>query len=237
MGNSKVYLIPNTLGEETNIAASIPSYNIDVIKQLHYFAVEHLKDSRRFLIRCGLKHKINESVFIEFNNKSNLEQLDKIIAILKAGNALGIISDAGCPGIADPGAKIVAAAHRNNIAVEPLVGPSSILLALIASGFNGQSFTFHGYLPREVEKRIKKLQQIELQSAKNKQTQIFMETPYRNEALFNDILKHLSLKTKLSIATDITLPTEYIKSKTIKEWKSDPQPKLHKRPTIFLLLG
>lgn len=225
------------MGSEAAINASLPDNNLKVIQQLNHFAVEHLKDARRFLVRCGLKHKIDESEFLELNKDSGQQELTELLSILKSGNSIGVISDAGCPGIADPGAKLVEAAHLQNIEVVPLVGPSSILLALIASGFNGQSFTFHGYLPRGGEARTKCLQQMENVSRREHQTQIFMETPYRNEVLFEDILKQLSPKTQIGVAVDLTLPTQYIKSKTIEKWKKDNRKSFHKRPAIFLLLA
>lgn len=225
------------MGKEAAIEASIPADNLKIIQQLNHFAVENIKDARRFLVRCNLKFKIDESEFFELNKDSGHQEISQLISILNKGNSIGIISDAGCPGIADPGAKLVEAAHINNIEVIPLVGPSSILLALIASGFNGQSFAFHGYLPRSEEERAKRLLQMENSSRKEHQTQIFMETPYRNEVLFEDVLKHLSSKTQIGVAADLTLPSQYIKSQTIEKWKKETRPSLHKRPAIFLLLA
>lgn len=235
MEKAKVYLIPNTLGSEASINASLPSANTEVIAQLNHFAVEHIKEARRLLVKLNLKHKIDESEFYELNKRSEQEDVEIILNQLKAGNSIGIISDAGCPGIADPGARLVDLAHQNNYQVVPLIGPSSILLALIASGFNGQSFTFHGYLDREPFKRAQQIKQLESESRKSQHTQILMETPYRNEALIEDLFKELSGETKVCIAADISLPTEYIRTKKVSEWKKIQRPSFNKRPAIFLI--
>lgn len=237
MNKTSVYLIPNTLGSEASIQASLPPANLEVIESLNHFAVEHLKDARRFLVKCNLKHKIDSSIFYELNKKSEQEEVEEILSVLKAGNSVGIISDAGCPGIADPGARLVYLAHKNNIHVVPLIGPSSILLALISSGLNGQSFTFHGYLERDSKLRSIQLKQIEAESKKNKHTQLFMETPYRNESMFEDLMTQLNPETSLCIAADISLPTAYIRTKKVKEWKKLQRPSLNKRPAIFLVLA
>lgn len=235
MENAKVYLIPNFLGAETSIERSIPTENIVIIKSLDAFAVEHLKDSRRFLVRIGLKERIDQSTFFDLNKKSTPEEIDAIISHLKKGNSVGIISDAGCPGIADPGAKLVAQAHRNNIPVVPLIGPSSILLALMASGFNGQSFAFSGYLNREKHLRIKEIKELEQKAKRAQQTQLFMETPYRNDALWQDLMQNLQPSTKLCIAMNISLTNEYIKSNTVANWKKLKTSKFNKLPAIFIL--
>jgi 16S rRNA (cytidine1402-2'-O)-methyltransferase len=237
MSKAKVYLIPNTLGTEASIDASLPSFNTTVIESLSHFAVEHIKDARRFLVKCNLKHKIDASEFYELNKKSEQKEVEEILKQLRAGHSVGVISDAGCPGIADPGARLVDLAHENNFQVVPLVGPSSILLALIASGLNGQSFTFHGYLDRDSNKRSIQLKQLETESRKSKHTQLFMETPYRNESLFEDMVKQLDDHTKVCIAADINLPTAYIRTKKVSEWKKLQRPSLQKRPAIFLLLA
>lgn len=237
MNKARVYLIPNTLGTEVSIEASLPGYNAEVIESLNHFAVEHIKDARRFLVKCNLKHKIDTSEFYELNKKSEQKEIEEILKQLKAGHSVGIISDAGCPGIADPGARLVNLAHENNIQVVPLIGPSSILLAIIASGLNGQSFTFHGYLDRDSNIRGSQIKQLETESRKSKHTQLFMETPYRNESLFEDLMKQLSDETKVCVAADISLPTAYIRTKRVSEWKKLQRPSFQKRPAIFLLLA
>lgn len=228
----KLFLIPNLLGSEGIVNRALPSYNLEVIQMLRHFAVEHVKDCRRFFVRLGLKEKINESEFVELNKRSDENQFEQLTNWLQSGHSVGIISDAGCPGIADPGSRLVQWAHENNILVEPLIGPSSILLALIASGMNGQQFRFHGYLDRESDKRKKQL--LQLESEAKKETQIFMETPYRNEALMEDLLKHLHPKTSLCVAIDLSLNSEEIRRASIQEWRK-MKIKFHKRPAIFLL--
>lgn len=235
MSKPCLYLIPNLLGENASNEASFPNFNKEIIETLNHFAVEHLKDTRRFLVRLGLKHKIDSSIFIEINKNTESQSYLDLIKYLKDGNSVGIISDAGCPGIADPGAKLVALAHQNRIKVAPLIGPSSILLALISSGFNGQSFVFHGYLHREQDKRKAFIAEMEAQMLRTGQTQLFMETPYRNESLFEDLLKVLNNSTLLCIAADLTLPSNSIESRTVSDWKKYNKASLHKRPAIFLI--
>lgn len=235
MSVAKLYLIPNLLGVDADINLSFPSGNKEIIKSIRHFAVEHIKDARRFLVKYGLKEKIDQSTFIELNKRSELENLNELLDFLMNGHSVGIISDAGCPGIADPGAQLVELAHQNKIDVIPLIGPSSILLALISSGFNGQSFTFHGYLDRDQSKRKKTIQELESNSRRNQSTQLFMETPYRNEALFEDLIAELNDKTKLCLAVDISLKSAFIRSKSIRSWKTEKKPSIHKRPAIFLI--
>lgn len=228
----KLYLIPNLLGSEGKVTASIPAENLQIIDKLSHFAVEHLKDSRRFLVKCKLKHKIEESTFVEINKHSEEHDFTEIYGWLKKGHSVGVISDAGCPGIADPGSRLCRWAHQQKIQVVPLVGPSSILLALIASGMNGQSFAFHGYLEREADQRKKQL--LRFQEESKRSTQIFMETPYRNESLMEDLMKHLNANSLLAVAADLSLPSEEIRVQTVADWRKRPM-KLNKRPAIFLL--
>jgi 16S rRNA (cytidine1402-2'-O)-methyltransferase len=235
MSKAKVYLIPNFLGPEVSEGRSFPSENKDIIASLSHFAVENLKDSRRFLVRIGLKPKIDESEFYNLDKKSTLYDIQPMIAALKAGNSIGIISDAGCPGIADPGSLLVSHAHLNGFQTVPLIGPSSILLALMASGFNGQSFVFNGYLDREQAKKGKEIKEMETLVKQRSQTQIFMETPYRNESMWDDLMKTLQPETKLCVAANISLPNEYIKTKTVADWKKSNKQNLAKIPAIFLL--
>lgn len=235
MSKAKVYLIPNFLGSESSLERALPQENSQVIQRISHFAVENLKDTRRFLVRIGLKSKIDESEFYPLNKRSTEEDIFPILEKLNAGHDVGIISDAGCPGIADPGSLLVEQAHKNGIQVVPLVGPSSILLALIASGFNGQSFVFKGYLNREKHIRSKELKEMESVARREGQTQIFMETPYRNEALWEDLMQTLHPNTKLCVAANVNCTGEYIRTKSIADWRKSKKENLHKIPAIFLI--
>lgn len=228
----KLYLIPNTLGE-TEINGVIPSEVVGIIKCLTVFATENPKNTRRFLKKIDRSIDVDTLTFLELNEHSEQKQIETYVHYLEKYD-VGIISEAGCPGIADPGAELVALAHKHNYQVVPLVGPSSILLALIASGCNGQNFSFNGYLPVKSNERSKTLRSYERQSAAENRTQIFIETPYRNLKLFEEMLTVLQSQTRLSIACDITTENEYIKTYTIQEWKGQ-QPDINKRPAIFIL--
>lgn len=232
MAKGKLYLIPCLLGGED--ISILPEYNKNVLVEITVFAVENLRSARRFLRSIGYtKNFDTEVLFFEFDKHQSQQQFQPIIDALKNGKNVGVISEAGNPCIADPGFELVAKAHQHKIEVEPLVGPSSILLALIASGFSGQQFSFHGYLPIENADRNKKLKQIEGELLKNGSAQIFMETPYRNQKLFEQILQQFQLETKLCVAADITLPTQYILTQTIASWRKD-NINLHKRYVIFI---
>ncbi len=236
MSKGTLYLIPSTLGDECTIDSVLPPYVKEVADRITHFIVENEKSARHFLKRLGVKIPLPQINLYLLNEhtKSKKEDLSVLLQPIMNGMDMGVLSDAGCPAIADPGADIVSLAHEKNIKVVPLVGPSSILLALMASGFNGQSFIFHGYLPRERPERIKKIKELETESVKKKQTQLFIETPYRNQHMLEDILSSCDRNTKLCIATDITLATECINTKTIQEWKKQA-PQINKRPTIFLI--
>lgn len=231
--SAKIYLIPTTLGDSP-VDNVIPKYIVDIINQTEHYIVENIKTARRYLIKAGIKTKIDDLTFYELNKHSSPDEYASYLNPIKEGRNIGIISEAGTPGVADPGADIVAIAHRRNITVVPLVGPSSILLSVMASGLNGQNFAFVGYLPIKKPERIKQIKDLERRSQVENQTQLFIETPYRNQHLLEDIISNCSSETKLCIATDITLETEFIKTKSVKEWKKDI-PNLHKRPTIFLI--
>ncbi len=228
-----LYLIPVTLGETPTIQV-IPDYNTQLINDIDTYIVENIKTARRFLKRSGITIPINDLTFYELNKRTKLEDLASFMNPLIEGKSVGILSEAGCPGVADPGADIVELAQQRNIKVVPLVGPSSILLSLMASGFNGQSFCFNGYLPKEQKQRIAKLKELERRVYNQKQTQLFIETPFRNANLFEDVLKNCSINTRLCIAIDITLPTEQIITKSISDWKNT-KINLQKRPCIFLI--
>lgn len=229
-----LYLIPITLGESP-INQVIPEYNNTIINEIDVYIVENIKTARRFLKKAGILKPIDELTFFEIDKRSNTSNYPTYIKPLAEGKNIGVLSEAGCPGVADPGAEIVALAQEQGYKVVPLVGPSSILLSLMASGFNGQSFCFHGYLPIEQKDRIYKLKDLERLAFREKQTQLFIETPYRNMPLFKDILATLNNNTKLCIAVDITSNTEEIYTKTIEDWKKETKIDLNKRPCIFLM--
>ncbi|MBB6110408.1 SAM-dependent methyltransferase [Mucilaginibacter lappiensis] len=228
-----LYLIPVPLAEET-AAKSFTPYLVDTINSIKEYIVENEKTARKFLKLAGLKIPQSELLIHDYSKYNRDMGTADFFKGLQAGNDVGLMSEAGCPGIADPGAEIVDKAHRMGIKVVPLVGPSSILLALMASGFNGQSFTFHGYLPIDKVLRSKKIKELEAAAIKLDQTQLFIETPFRNNPMLEEILKTANPRTKLCIATDLTAPTEFVQTKTIAEWQKKV-PELHKRPTIFLL--
>lgn len=233
---ASIYLIPTHLSNAP-LSNVLPDYNFKIIKQIKYFIVENLRTARRFLKQVDRTINIDELTFFELNEHTDKTLLISYIEPIKNNNDIGIISEAGCPAIADPGADIVSIAQEKNIKVVPLVGPSSILLSLMASGFNGQSFAFNGYLPIDKNERINTLKRFEKKIFSESQTQIFIETPYRNVQLVEDICKTLSDNIKLCIAVDITSDSEIIKTKTIRQWKStiDSIGTIHKKPTIFLL--
>ena len=231
-----LYLIPCTLGD-TSAGQVLPQHVIDIARKLRHFVVEQPKTARQFLAALKPEQPIQSLHFATLNEHTLPEDMSGLLAPLLAGEDVGILSEAGCPGIADPGAELVSLAHRNGIRVVPLVGPSSILLALMASGLNGQCFAFHGYLPIEDAQRNKAIAALEAESAKRKQTQLFIETPYRNEKMLGALLAHCCPQTLLCIATDLTLPGESIRTHTIAQWKSQPMPQLNRRPSLFLLLS
>jgi len=228
-----LYLIPTTLGESA-LDTILPAQNAEIVSSLKYFIVENIRTARRFLKKVNHEINIDDLTFFELNQHTSPDEISTFLKPMSEGNDMGVISEAGCPAVADPGADVVAIAQQRNYAVKPLVGPSSILLSLMASGFNGQSFAFLGYLPISQLDRVKALKKMESRIYSENQTQIFIETPYRNMKMLEDILSTCQLTTKLCIAADITLETEFIHTKTIKEWKT-LKPDLNKRPCIFLI--
>ena len=236
MATGTLYLLPCTLGD-TPAEQVLPQHVIDIARKLKHFVVEQPKTTRQFLSALKPEHPIQSLHFATLNEHTESRELEGLLAPLLAGEDVGIISEAGCPGIADPGADLVNLAHRRGIRVVPLVGPSSILLALMASGLNGQCFAFHGYLPIADADRSKTITALEAESAKRKQTQMFIETPYRNEKLFAALLARCRPQTLLCVACDITLPSELIQTRSVEQWKSQPPPQLNKRPSLFLLLS
>ena len=229
-----LYLIPVTLGE-TEINQVLPSYNHDIIVEIKHFIVENIRSARRFLKKTEKAIDIDTLTFYELNRHTDRKFIGEYLEPLKRGEAVGIISEAGCPAIADPGADVVAIAQQRGYKVIPLVGPSSIIMSVMGSGFNGQSFAFNGYLPVEVPQRIKALKKMEQKVQNENQTQLFIETPYRNAKMIETILATLNPKTKLCIAAGITCAEEYIKTKTVAEWKKEKLPELGKIPAIFVI--
>ena len=231
-----LYLIPCTLGD-TPAELVLPQHVIAIARTLTHFIVEHPKSARQFLSSLKPEHPIQSLQFFTLNEHTGPKELSGMLDPLDSGEDVGVISEAGCPGIADPGADVVLLAHQKGIRVVPLVGPSSILLALMASGLNGQSFAFHGYLPIAEQERNVAIAALESDSAKRGQTQLFIETPYRNEKLFGALLARCRPQTLLCVATDVSLDSEQIHTRTIAQWKSMPFPSLNRRPSMFLLLG
>ena len=228
-----LYLIPATIGEGP-VDKVIPSYNRDIINKIDIYIVEEVRTARRFLKKAGIIKPIDELTFFVLNEHSKDHEITSYLDSVKEGKHIGLLSEAGVPCIADPGAAIVEIAQQNNIKVIPLVGPSSIFMALMASGFNGQQFRFLGYLPVDRKLREDKLREIEKDIYQKNETQIFIETPYRNNQLIESILTICRKETMLCIATDVSLDTEIIKSKSVSQWKKSI-PDVHKRATVFLL--
>lgn len=231
MSQGKVYLIPTVLHEEA--LETIPAYLLNAVKDCSVFFTENEKTARRFLKKIWREMVIDDYQWFTIH-KAEEEVRSQFLQLLKAGKNIGIISEAGCPGVADPGQVLTEAAQQAGITIKPLVGPSSLLLALMASGMNGQCFQFHGYLPIDSIERKKKLRELETDSHKRNCTQIFIETPYRNNPLIKDILDSCREETHLCIAVDITAPAESIRTKSVKKWKQEV-PDIHKRLAIFLL--
>ena len=229
-----LYLIPVTLGE-TEISQVLPAYNHDIIVEIKHFIVENIRSARRFLKKVEKSIDIDELTFYELNRHTDRNVIGEYLEPLKNGKSVGIISEAGCPAIADPGADVVAIAQQKGFKIVPLVGPSSIILSVMASGFNGQSFAFNGYLPVEVPNRIKALKKLENKVWNENQTQLFIETPYRNTKMFETIINNLRPNTKLCVAAGITCENEFIKTLTIEKWKKQKMPDIEKVPAIFLI--
>lgn len=228
-----LYLLPVTLGE-TPLDKVLPAHNIEIISGIRHFIVENVRTARRFLRQADPKFDIDGSQFYELNKHTAPQDIAGYLQPLYEGKPVGVISEAGCPAVADPGADVVAIAQRKGIKVVPLVGPSSIILSVMASGFNGQSFAFHGYLPIKPEERARKLHQLEQRVYNEHQTQLFIETPYRNGKMIEDIIKNCRPQTKLCIAANLTCEDEYVRTRTLKEWRGKV-PELSKIPCIFLL--
>lgn len=231
----KLYLIPNSLGSD-DLNAILPQGNFSLIKSIQTFIVEDLRTARRFLSKAGHSGNIDKLNFLVLNEHTNTNEISDYLETIKQGKDIGLLSDAGVPCVADPGADIVSLAQNRGIQVVPLVGPSSILMGLMASGFNGQNFAFVGYLPKEQNQRNKRIRELESRIYKEEQTQLFIETPYRNNQMLESLLGQCNPETKICVACDITLSSEYIVTQKVKDWKKlKAKPDLKKRNTLFLL--
>lgn len=228
-----LYLFPTTLGD-SELSAVIPSSNNKILADIRHFIVEDVRTARRFIRKCLPETIIDELNFYLLNHHTKPEDIATFLTPLKHGFDMGVLSEAGCPAIADPGADVVAIAQQLDFRVVPLVGPSSLLLALMASGFNGQSFAFNGYLPVQLPEKLKVLKKLENRIVHEHQSQLFIETPYRNNKTLNDIISTCPGHLKLCIAANITLPDESIVTRTLNDWKRN-LPDLTKRPTLFIL--
>ena len=231
----RLYLIPSPLGDN-DPAEVIPAPTLALLQGIRRYVVEEVRTARRYLSRAGLKGRIAELEFHELNEHTTPQEVEALAALFDDGQDVGLISEAGLPAVADPGAALVALCHRRGITVVPQVGPSSLMLALMASGLNGQSFAFCGYLPAKTEERRNAIKAIEKTSQVQRQTQIVIETPYRNDAFFADLLQACRPSTRICVAADITLPDAYIRTRTVTEWKKDNLI-IGKRPCVFLILA
>ena len=234
MSKGKLYLIPSPLGDNEP-AEVIPAPVLELLKSITTYVVEEARTVRRYLSRAGLKGHIEELRIVELNEHTTPAEVEAMLPLFDEGNNVGLISEAGLPAVADPGAALVALCHRHGIAVVPQVGPSSLMLALMGSGLNGQSFAFRGYLPAKTDERRAAIREVEKLSGALHQTQIFIETPYRNDSLLADLLAHLSPQTRLCLAADLTLESQTIRTMSVAEWKKIGF-SVGKRPCVFLIL-
>lgn len=230
----KLYLVPAPLGGAPEEV--IPSYVFGQIAHITHFAVEELRTARRYLSSIGFKGRIDGLNFYEINEHTTFADSEQIVKVLLESEDMALISEAGLPAVADPGANLVDLAHRHDIEVIPFVGPSSLMMALMSSGMNGQSFAFNGYLPVKPHERKAKIKELEKRSRNGKQSQIFIETPYRNDAMLGDILEVCEASTKVCIAADITLPSAYIKTRRVQDWRQN-RVTIGKRPCVFILMA
>lgn len=228
-----LYLIPVELGD-TPQECVLPAYNRDVVLGIRHFIVEEVRSARRFLKRVERDIDIDQLHFYPMGKHADGARFAEYLKPLEAGEPVGVISEAGCPAVADPGADVVAIAQRKGLRVVPLVGPSSMILAVMASGLNGQSFAFHGYLPIDASERVRRIKQLEARAVQERQTQLFIETPYRNAKFFETLCQTLRPQTRLCVAAGITTEVEWIRTHTVAEWKKNPLPDLSKTPAIFL---
>lgn len=235
MSKGKLFLIPVTLGEETAPEQIIPAQTLAVVRSLKEFVVENEKSARHFLKKAGTPFIIQEIILHPIGKHVSREEMSTYLNAAKQGTDIGLLSEAGCPGVADPGAEIVKMAHEAGIIVVPLIGPSSLLLALMGSGMNGQQFHFHGYLPIDKNERNRYLKNMERETRQSGTTHLFIETPFRNRQLFDDLIKILDASTQLCIACNLSEPGEYIHTYTVNDWRKKSMPDIHKRPAVFLI--
>lgn len=235
MSKGRLLLIPSTLGDNDPLEV-IPCPVLDALQSISTFVVEEVRTARRYLSKAGLKGKIGDLEFHQLNEHTTPAEVESYLSLFDDGRDVGLITEAGLPAVADPGAQLVALCHSHGIEVIPFVGPSSLMLALMASGLNGQSFAFLGYLPAKTEERRAALRNIEKRSSAANQTQIFIETPYRNDSLFKDILSSCQGRTRITVAANITMPDAYIRTLSVAQWKKENLV-IGKRPCVFLLLG
>lgn len=234
--SATLYLIPCPISDDTAVADVTPAANQAIIDSLDYFIVENTRSARRFLSKSGYAKAIDEATFVELNeHTTSPTEIARMIEPLKAGRSAGVISEAGVPAVADPGQAVVELCHKHNIRVVPLVGPSSILMAVMASGLSGQSFAFNGYLPIKEPERSKTIKRLESRARTEHQSQLFIEAPYRNVKLLEQMLKSLNPDTRLCIACDITSKSEYIRTQTVAQWRKSTMPDIQKRPAIFII--
>lgn len=236
MAKGVLYMIPCPISDATDVYDVTPASNRAIIDSLDYFIVENVRSARRFLSKAGISRKIDDLEFVELNEHTREGvAVEAMVRPIEQGRSAGVISEAGVPGVADPGALVAAACHRRGIRVVPLVGPSSILMSIMASGLNGQSFAFNGYLPVKPPERGKAIKALERRAQTEHQSQIFIEAPYRNVKLVEQLLSVCSPTTRLTIACDITSPEEIILTRTIEQWRKGAMPDIAKRPTIFIM--
>ena len=234
--SATLYLIPCPISDDTAVADVTPAAHQAIIDSLDYFIVENTRSARRFLSKSGYAKAIDEATFVELNeHTTSPTEIARMIEPLKAGRSAGVISEAGVPAVADPGQAVVELCHKHNIRVVPLVGPSSILMAVMASGLSGQSFAFNGYLPIKEPERSKTIKRLESRARTEHQSQLFIEAPYRNVKLLEQMLKSLNPDTRLCVACDITSKSEYIRTQTVAQWCKSTMPDIQKRPTIFII--
>lgn len=229
----RLILFPVHIGCD-DLSHSLPSYNLQLLCGCHTFIVEELRTARRFLKHAGYPHSIDDTTFYLLNEHTSQNEIDSYLDAIGRGEDVGLLSEAGLPCVADPGRLITAMAQRKGIEIIPLVGPSSLMLALMASGFNGQNFAFNGYLPIDRHERTNAIKTLEGKVRREHQTQMFIEAPYRNNQMLATLCETLSPETKICVATDLTLPTQYVVSKPARQWRNNP-PNLHKRNTVFLI--
>ena len=235
MGKGKIYMLPTPIGD-TPVWDVLPQYNRTVIDRLEYFIVENTRSARRFLSKAGIARPIDTLEFRELNEHTVAgREVEELVKPLVEGRSAGVVSEAGVPGVADPGALVVEACHRRGIRVVPLVGPSSIVMAVMASGLNGQSFAFNGYLPVKPPERVQAIRRFERRAHAEGQSQLFIEAPYRNVKLMEQLLQTLAPETRLTVAMDITAPGEFIRTLRVREWRAAELPAMNKRPAIFII--